>query len=349
MASTDKDLPLKMMVAAIFRSMGYTAFSEVDLCTYTYKGTYKRKQVTDLDVLGIRIDPDLEAFLAVCECKSGEQRAMENLLKLHGVQDFFKAHKAYFVQQKIDVNAREVGAQMGVTCLDKANITTLMKSLSIGESDVLLEHRIYDARSAMAAEHKTLFPRQLEYLRYDFWTLPDHRNIINIVRLLGQMSPDLDARKVSHIVLCHQLTTALALSILRMGSGIIRSNVDDFQDSVLTAILGGARERRDREVLHDTVAKVVPDAHLPLVPEFFEPLVELVGRYLNVVLYSHRIVACLDEMGRRVVLKDDHKQELPAVTDLFHERTIKLSRDALHFTSKVSGIPLEVFEMSLTE
>ena len=189
MASTDKDLPLKMMVAAIFRSMGYTAFSEVDLCTYTYKGTYKRKQVTDLDVLGIRIDPDLEAFLAVCECKSGEQRAMENLLKLHGVQDFFKAHKAYFVQQKIDVNAREVGAQMGVTCLDKANITTLMKSLSIGESDVLLEHRIYDARSAMAAEHKTLFPRQLEYLRYDFWTLPDHRNIINIVRLLGQMSP----------------------------------------------------------------------------------------------------------------------------------------------------------------
>jgi len=67
-----------------FRRMGYIAFSEVDLCTYTYRGSYKRKQITDFDVLGVRVDPDLEAFVAVAECKSVEERAMENLLKLHG-------------------------------------------------------------------------------------------------------------------------------------------------------------------------------------------------------------------------------------------------------------------------
>jgi hypothetical protein len=347
-ASTDKDLPLKVKVAAVFRRMGYIAFSEVDLCTYTYKGSYKRKQITDFDVLGVRIDPDLEAFIAVAECKSVQDRAMEHLLKLHGVQQFFKAQKAYFVQQKIDVNAREVGAQMGVTCLDASNLDRVLKSLSIEEDDVALERHVYDIRSSMLGPQKQQFVRQIEYLKYDFWTLPDHRNIINIARLLEQMASSADPTQPPHVVLCHQLSTALAIAILRMSGGIVRSNIDDHQEAVLTAILGGSRERRDREVLHDTVARVVPDANFSLIPEFLVPLAELSGRYINAMTYSHRVVACLDEMSRRAVLGAKSKG-LPAIGELFHERTIKLARDAFFFTTEVARIPREMFAVSLSE
>ncbi len=348
MASTDKDLPLKVKVAAAFRRMGYIAFCEVDLCTYTYRGSYKRKQITDFDVLGIRVDPDLESFIAVAECKSVQDRAMEHLLKLHGVQEFFNAQKAYFVQQKIDVNAREVGAQMGVTCLDDTNLDKVLKSLSLDAEDVALERQVYDIRSSMLGPQKEHFVRQVDYLKYDFWTLPEHRNIINIARLLEQMGPNVDPTQLPHVVLCHQLATALAIAILRMSGSIVRSNIDDHEEAVLTAILGGSRERRDREVLHDTIARVVPDADFSLVPEFLGPLAELSGRYINAMTYSHRVIACLDEMSRRAALGMKSK-DLPPIAELFHERTIKLARDAFFFATEVSSLSKEVFSMSLSD
>jgi hypothetical protein len=39
-------------------------------------------------------------------------KAMENLLKLNGIKEFFSADKAYFVQKRIDLNAREVGREL---------------------------------------------------------------------------------------------------------------------------------------------------------------------------------------------------------------------------------------------
>ncbi len=348
MASSDHDLPLKIKVSSAFRRMGYIAFTEVDLCTYTYRGSYKRKQVTDFDVLGVRIDPDLEAFIAVAECKSVEERAMENLLKLHGVQEFFEAHKAYFVQQRIDVNAREVGGQLGITCLDASNIDTLLKSLGVTEVDISIEREVYSARSGMLAVQKNDFAKQTEYLKYDYWTLPDNRNVINLIRLMSGMAKDVIVTKIEHVVLCHQLAAGLALSVVRMGSSIVRHNIDDVQELLLTALLGGSRERRDREVLHDTIAKVVPDSTFSFVPDFLAQLAELSTRYLGSMTHSYRVVACLDEMTRNVILSGKTKEKAK-LTDLYHEKTVKFARDALHFSCKVSGIPKEVFAQSLKE
>ena len=101
MALSDKDLQLKLEVAAIFRRMGYVTFTEVDLSAYCYQIKYTRKNVTDFDILGVFIEPDLEVWTAITECKSATGQAMQSLLKLNGVKEFFGAQKAYFVQQNI--------------------------------------------------------------------------------------------------------------------------------------------------------------------------------------------------------------------------------------------------------
>jgi hypothetical protein len=326
--------------------MGYISFNEVDLSTYSYHTTYRRKQITDFDVLGVRFEQDLSSMIAVAECKSVEDRAMENLLKLHGVQDFFGAQRAYFVQQRIDVNARDVGSRMGIVCLDADNLSSLMASLGIREDvEVALEARIYAARTGMGKEQKETFPKQTEYLKYDFWTLPDNRNIINIVRLLSVMKKEADKRP-SHVVLLHQLTAALAMATLKLTGSVVRYNISDFQDGLLTALLGGSRERRDREALHDAVAKVVPDGGLPMVPDFFGPLSELATRYVNAMQYSWQVVACLDAMGRRILEPSLAKETL---SKDFSERTIKLSRDAIHFAAEVGGVSKELFAQSLAD
>lgn len=347
MASTDKDLPLKLRVAALFHKMGHIAFNEVDLSTYSYQSTYRRKQVTDFDVLAVLLEQDLSSTIAVTECKSAEDRAMEHLLKLHGVQSFFGAHRAYFVQQRIDVNARDVGSRMGIVCLDAENLAALMASLEVREDvEVAVEEAIYSARARLLKEQKVELSKQTDYLKYDFWTLPDHRNIINLVRLLSQMSKEVDLKKLSHIVLGHQMVTALALAILRLTGAVVRYNITDFRESLLTALLGGSRERRDREALHDAVARIVPDGGVPLVPEFFGSLAELATRYVNAMQYSHRVVACLDEMCRRILHPPLAKDKLATK---FSERTIKLSRDAIHFASDVGGISKDLFVQSLTD
>ncbi len=346
MASTDKDLGLKHRVSAVFRRMGHISFNEVDLSTYSYQTTYRRKQITDFDVLGVRFEQDLSSTVAVAECKSVEDRAMENLLKLHGVQDFFGAQRAYFVQQRIDVNARDVGARLGIVCLDAENLAALMSSLDVREEkEVALEQAIYAARAALLKEQKDTFPKQTEYLKYDYWTLPDNRNVINLVRLIGQMGKDAGKRP-SDVLLLHQLVTGLAMSILKLTGAVVRYNISDFQDGLLTVLLGGSRERRDREALHDAVAKIVPDGGVPLVPDFFKPLAELATRYVHAMQHSCQIGACLDVMGRRLLEPALTKEKLDKE---FSERTIKLSRDAIHFAAEVGGVSRELFAQSLSD
>ena len=133
MASNDKDLSLKLSVSTIFRNLGYTVFQEVDLCTYSYQPKYTRKQITDFDVIGVQVEWDFAIHIAVAECKSLEEKAMEHLLKLYGVKQYFQADKAYFVQKKIDINAREIGQDLGIWVLDEKNVSTLMAGVGISD------------------------------------------------------------------------------------------------------------------------------------------------------------------------------------------------------------------------
>jgi len=348
-ALSDKDLQLKLEVATIFRRMGYVTFTEVDLSAYCYQEKYTRKNVTDFDILGIFIEPDLGVWTSITECKSATGQAMQSLLKLNGVKEFYGAQKAYFVQQNMDVNAREVGHSVGVWCLDASNLKSLMNSLEIDEKrDVLLETKVYNAKQKLLEEQKKDYPAQTKYLRYDYWTLPDNRNILNMIQLFAQMVDDLKDTNEAHVLLSHQLVTAFALSTIKLTGNFIRQNIDNSPDGFLTALLGGSRERRDREAIYDTLAKIVPEAGLSMKPEFFDEIAELMNRYKNSVINSHRIVFCLDDMTRRILVPEYQEIE-GTLIDKYGERTIKLARDAMHFVMKVTGVSENVFSQSLND
>jgi hypothetical protein len=62
--------------------------------------------------------------------------------------------------------------------------------------------------------------------------------------------------------------------------------------------------------------------------------------------YSWQVVACLDAMGRRILEPSLAKETL---SKDFSERTIKLSRDAIHFAAEVGGVSKELFAQSLAD
>jgi len=348
-ALSDSDLNLKLAVSALFRALGYTIFQEVNLCTYSYQPKYSRKQITDFDVLGVRVDADFDVEIAVAECKSVEVRAMENLLKLSGVKKLFNATKAYFVQKRIDINAREIGRELGIWVLDDQNLSTLMAGVETSEKPyVEMERTVYEARTESNSILKRDLSKLLDYLRYDYWTLPEHRNIINLIRLLDQGSKHLDPNTHAHSVGVHQVATNLALAILRLTGEIARHNIDDLREGTLTRLLGGARERRDREAVFDTVAKLIPNSNLSVSPPFLEGLTELVARFVNASASAASVVACLDHFTRRT-LKAEVDKVYGEPEHVFGSRTVKLSRDIIHFMLEHCRIPKALFRNSMND
>jgi hypothetical protein len=341
-ASSDKDLNLKLKVSALWRRMEYVIFQEVDLCTFSYRPKYTRKQVTDFDVLGVHLEADFSSQIAVAECKSGDEQAMNFLLKLNGLRVFFNAYKAYLVQARIDSNAREVGRQTGVWCLDEANLETLLKGCGVEQAHVQVEQSAYAKKLALAESQKKAFPKVVEYLKYDYWTLPDHRNLVNLMRLFSLMAKGVDPKSQADRVLVKQTAVNLALCISQITGDVLRHDVSDVPTGVLNRVLGGARERRDREALFDTISKLVPREKLSLTPDFYEPLTELVLRFVNAAREACSVINCLDGFVRHE-LEPTFDKVWGAPEQTHGERTVKLARDVYHFVSRTTGIPLGVF------
>ncbi len=348
MASKDQDLNYKLKVSAAFRKMGYTVFQEVDLSTFSYQPKYQRKQVSDFDVLGLLVESDFGVTTAVAECKTIEEKAMEVLLKLKGLKEFFHADKAYLVQTRVDVNAREVARDMGIWCLDDRNLAVLLKGLEVRDDvEVLAEREIYLQKERISKELKSEHQKAHEYLRYDFWTLPAYRNIINLVRHANLLSEKVFSEKQNDVVLCHLIATNLAVAITRLTLDVMRFDNSDVETGVRNRIHGGTRERRDREALYDVVAKLIPNTGLSVDPPFLPALCELIARFINASASASRVIPCLDHLSRQQVLPS-YSEAVGNAAAIFGDRTLKLARDIFHFISRETSIPIDIFKSSLS-
>jgi len=347
-ASNDQDINYKLQVSAAFRKMGYTVFQEVDLSTFCYQPKYQRKQVSDFDVLGLLVEPDFEVTTAVAECKTIEEKAMERLLKLKGLKEFFHADKAYLVQKRIDVNAREVARDMGIWCLDDGNLTALLRGLDIKvDVAVAVERSIYVEKERISKQLKNEHQKAHEYLRYHFWTLPSYRNIINLLRHASLLADKVDAAKANDVVLCHLLATNLGVAISRLTLDVMRFDNANIETGVRNRIHGGTRERRDREALFDAFARIAPNAGLSVEPPFLPGLCELVARFVNASAAASQVTRCLDHLTRLQVLPD-YSKAAGGAEQVFGDRTLKLARDVLHFISRESRMPIDIFKASLS-
>jgi hypothetical protein len=327
--------------------MSYVIFQEVDLCTFSYRPKYTRKQMTDFDVLAVHFEPDFAEQIAVAECKSSEEQAMNYLLKLNGLREFFDAYKAYLVQSRIDQNAREIGLQTGIWCLDDANLDTLLAGCGVEDAHIEVEKTSYEKKVALGEQQKKTFPKSVEYLKYDFWTLPNYRNVVNLIRLFKLMAKGVDAQNESHRLLAKQMAVNLAVAVSQITADVLRHDANDVPMVVLNRLLGGARERRDREVLFDTIAKLIPEQKLSITPDFYEPLTEVVLRFVNAARDACKAINCLDHFVRQG-LSDSFEHVWGSAEQNYGARTIKLANDVYHFIGRSTGVPLSLFGIEMS-
>lgn len=100
---TERDFALKTAIRSILWSQGYSTRIDV-LLAYDRdlrgKSGSGKAGLTDLDVLGIRLDPGFRVHIAVADCKTTAGQVPERLFWLSGVGKFFGSDTNMLVRSK---------------------------------------------------------------------------------------------------------------------------------------------------------------------------------------------------------------------------------------------------------
>jgi hypothetical protein len=212
---------------------------------------------------------------------------------LRGVADFFGADEALLIRQyEVTRASRALAARLRLAVATEVDLAELEEGapsglvLEGGALSLLFDlDRVVAYRAARAAVDAKLRPL-VEYLEFDYWLYPEHRNLQQLIAHLQEAAPILVPRNPVHASLFVQATWSYLISIAQAVQHIRRVHVTD-QDKLLRAYLfGGESGLRDKERLAATLRHMTgrlpadrPDRDV--LPPYYPPMLELVTRYVG--------------------------------------------------------------------
>ncbi|HVU02304.1 MAG TPA: hypothetical protein VHE30_11155 [Polyangiaceae bacterium] len=297
MSSGDRDLGLKLRMRRILWAQGFYCPVEVDLSHYEYEQRQlMRQSLTDIDVLGLRFDPDLRAQAVLVDCKSGRESDPARIFWLRGVMDFFHAEQGFFVKRKVHGHARALAPRLGIRVLDEdglghlerilradAAFTAFVDETRYARMEGLWGIDVPEGSKPTAAQVRV--KNVAHYLQYLYWMVDEYRNVQSVIEQFGLVARDLQGAGLREKFLAHVGLQRLSLSLLRLAGEVIGRNVRDVPAQVRGYIFGGPLLLREREALFAAVEKIV-DAKLggealTLEPPYYPELVEVVNKLVQ--------------------------------------------------------------------
>jgi hypothetical protein len=290
---TDQDLPLKLRVSRLLFAMGYWSPIEVELSQYESSTLYiTRRSLTDLDVLGVRFDELFSKRSVVADCKSGKNISDVNrLFWLLGIKNYFGADQAYFVRPKIDSHAKAIAPKMGVRVLTEPDLALLEKSynldsLALPLTDLTVHTQITDlwGISVPKGEKPSDDALQLKsvysYLRYSFWYIEQHRNLLTMIGNFERIAHLLDPKEPRHVLLAYVGAERFAYSLLDVASHVQAQGGSEIKRHARTYIYGGSLAIKEKEQFIELLNKVAGQNEA-LDPPALEDVLELLGRLIR--------------------------------------------------------------------
>jgi len=146
------------------------------------------------------------------------------------------------------------------------------------------EEQRHKAQLALDSHAQQNFPRLHSYMQYEFWNLEPYRNLQNLLWLLRSLGPNLrDSVDQDRHLFC-RIVFLVSLATVELSGIVLATSQGDPERGFAVAMFGGARERREREVLFDQVHKLTgtkEPASTSFEPEYFSQLRELVVRMVR--------------------------------------------------------------------
>jgi hypothetical protein len=315
-----KDSSLKLRIRRILWAQGFHCPLEVDLSHFDYQDAaqiLKRSSLTDIDVLGIRFEPDLRMTTIIADCKSGRDSESTRIFWLRGVMDFFGAQEGIFVKKSLHSQARSIAPRLGIRAIDEKGLDALEKSLALDILSVDIgDPSIYSKTSSLwgieiesgqkPTDRQSVVKYIYQYLQYYYWVVDEYRNIQNLVDLFNRIRNDIYVNNIKSKYLVYIGLQRLTLSILRMASSVAAVDMTNIRVQSHTYLFGGAFLQHERTQIIDLLNKLIEQdgigEKIKLEPAYFDELVEIVNRIILNSLQAIKILQHLDAVIMEYIL-----------------------------------------------
>ena len=356
----NKDFELKIRMHNVFWSLGYYTRLEVILAEYSLQRKIPM-ELTDLDVLGILVLPDLSIDNLVADCTSNKdviKSPIQRVFWLKGVMNFFGSTKGYLClgsSEPISEAQRIVAYKLGVSILDENNLTNLEKRVvnpsflklksSTPESWLYFENNITNLSKEIAP--------LLSFRKHNYWMNPSHKNLHSLLSLVAKYNKSLDETNRLLKALVLDLLTLFTISVLQMSGYAFRINPENPEIELKSYFYGGYTEMKRRQDIVDNIKKLVssiPDQrslfneNLELDPNYLLDLFNIAFRLLNKPLDSSQIPRYLQIiLFEKILYKSENVDGMNYLETGFTDITKKLTRDIAKFFCATTGVSEKLF------
>lgn len=342
---SNQDLQLKILCKVLFSNIGYNTHYEVKLRTKSYIQLLKTYDVSDIDVYGIKIFPDMSVSKIGAECKSGEKGALDELYKFLGVINYLGINRGYFIKNKIHQNARQIASVKNISCFTEAELRQLLLGFNIDiDKRIKIENAIYNKLTNSLKKLKLINEKLVDYIYYGYWNKENWKSIHNLLHLLkntktSDLFPESDIQlKTSfyYIVELFSLTMLLNLSEAMIIS------YSAIEGAVKNSLYGGAENLSEKQKIYDLVSQV-NNKDLSFSPNWEDDFINLSVRFSTHTKESSQIVNFLQSV-RENSFYSDKINISNALLRSYGDLTRKYTQDIIQFLSKYSKVEIDVFK-----
>lgn len=367
MKQSNADLDLKMRMQRLLWLLGYYTRIGVKLASYPPpKGKKESVQsaleLTDVDVLGIKVDADLSSIRTLVDCttkKSGSP--IGRAFWLRGLMHFFHATRGYAVLARtIPPHERTIAAELGVTLMDEQDVHMMEERHSMSEHTVpphigSREAHLY-FESNLSTLAGSLMP-VVEFRQRQFWLQKPGRALLNTIFLPQRLNEELNPSQKFHRALVVDVFTLFCLSAITMCEHLLATAPRDLRAGVRMYLFGGAMGIQTRESLLSDMRELLErlpgqkpmfireelTSRLQLDPPFLNELLERTVRLLNKPSKAKDILRYL-----QVALMEQVLYGGPSVQEVFGEEysevTLKFVKDLARFYEEAADLDPDIFK-----
>ncbi|MBI3124783.1 MAG: hypothetical protein HYZ10_10310 [Ignavibacteriales bacterium] len=340
----NKDYPLKLATKILYDQLGLVSYYEVMLRNKSYISQFKVHDVSDIDVIGFNILPDLTVIKNGAECKSGEGNALEEMFKFLGVMGHYNLAQGFLIKTKIHQNAREISANHNIMCYTESELRQLLIGFGVDvDKQLEIENAKYLSLQEAISIGKNFNDKLHSYITLDYWNKDNWKNIHNLLHILKN-SQELTLFEDSNIKLTQFLFYVmglLSLSIIQNVQKSIKINFSDIERSLEISLYGTAEDYNEKKKIHDAV-NIATNSQEKFEPDWQPFLINISTRFAQKTREASKIVSLFQDIVENSFYKDKiviNDKILKNYSDV----TIKFAKDVCSLITNFSTIKESLF------
>lgn len=217
---SEKDLELKLRYMRLFWKMGY--FTRKNIPVSQADLSRRNRDYTDVDVLGIIFDNELNSHMVIVDCKSGYVKNAERLFWISGVMRAVNANKAFFLRKDLDeIKYMDLAQKLDITPLSMEQLSKLESIYNVNTSLYFGSFCFEKDIGLHYIKELKIINKQIEnYILKGYWISNTTEQIVTLISCCQQIIDyhlfNEEARSFS----LSYIYSLLAISILRFSQSV---------------------------------------------------------------------------------------------------------------------------------